>query len=104
MADDHKRFAVRPDDKRHLNQGAPKGSRYSVTHGLALVRNQVRKRSKRGRSYVDKRSNEGREAIRIQAGLVDDQGGIDAFTTGRFIAIQELTQLYYLGSMMDHFT
>ena len=83
-------------------KGAPKGNRYSVTHGLALVRNQIKKRTKRGRSYVDQRTHEGQEALRIQAGLVDDQGGIDNISAARFIAIQELTQLYYLAAMMDH--
>jgi hypothetical protein len=85
-------------------KGAPKGNKYSVTHGLALVRNQIKRRTKRGRSYVDKCTHEGQEALRIQAGLVEDQGGIDAITAARFIAIQELTQLYYLGAMMDHTT
>jgi hypothetical protein len=82
-------------------KGAPKGNKYSVTHGLALVRNRIKRRVKRGRSYVDKRTHEGQEALRVQAGLVDDQGGIDAISAARFIAIQELTQLYYLGAMMD---
>jgi hypothetical protein len=76
-----------------------------VTHGLALVRNQIKRRVKvQHRAYVDKRFQEGRDALRIQAGLVDDQGGINGMTTGRFIAIQELTNLYYLGAMMDRKT
>jgi hypothetical protein len=83
-------------------KGAPKGNKYSVTHGLALVRNQIKKRTNRGRSYVDKRTHEGQEALPIQAGLVDDQGGIEHIGAARFIAIQELTQLYYLAAMMDH--
>jgi hypothetical protein len=83
-------------------KGAPKGNRYSVTHGLALVRNQIKKRTKRGRSYLDKRTHEGQEALRIQAGLVDDQGGIENISAARFMAIQELTQLYYTAAMMDH--
>jgi hypothetical protein len=65
------------------------------------LRNKIKRRVKRGRSYVDKRTHEGQEALRIQAGLVDDQGGVDAISAARFIAIQELTQLYYLGAMMD---
>jgi hypothetical protein len=85
-------------------KGAPKGNRYSVTHGLALIRNQIKKRTRRGRSYVDKRTHEGQEALRLQAKIVDDQGGIEAITAARFIAIQELTQLYYLAAMMDHAT
>jgi hypothetical protein len=82
-------------------KGAPKGHRYGVTHGLALVRNQIKKRVNHNRSYVDKRSHEGQDALKVQAGLVEDQGGIDAITTARFIAIQELTNLYYLAAMMD---
>lgn len=50
---------------------------------------------------MDKRTHEGRDALRLQAGLVEDAGGIEAITTARFIAIRELTQLCYLGSLMD---
>src|SRR5262245_25089105 len=82
--------------------GAPKGNKYAVTHGLALVRNQIRRRTKRGHCYVDRRTHEGQESLKIFAGLVDDQGGVDNVTTARFIAIQELSQLYYLGALMDH--
>lgn len=66
------------------------------------MHNQIKRRSKRHRPYVDRRTQEGQAALRIQAGLVEDQGGIDALSTARFIAIQELTNLYYLGSKMDH--
>jgi len=84
--------------------GAPKGNRYNVTHGLSLVRNQIKRRTDRDRSYVDKRTHEGQDALKIQAGLVEDQGGIDAISTAQFIAIQELTNLYYLALMMDRST
>lgn len=83
-------------------RGAPKGHKYGVTHGLALVRNEIKRRVKRGRSYVDKRTHDWQDALRIQAGLVEDQGGIENISTARFVAIQELSQLYYLGAMMDH--
>lgn len=78
-------------------RGAPKGHKYGVTHGLALVRNEIKRRVKRGRSYVDKRTHDWQDALRIQAGLVEDQGGIENISTARFVAIQELSQLYYLG-------
>lgn len=86
------------------SRGAPKGSQNNLTHGLSLVRNQIKRRIDRDRSYVDKRTHEGRDALKIQAGLVEDQGGIDAISTAQFIAIQELTNLYYLGLMMDRST
>jgi hypothetical protein len=85
-------------------KGAPKGHKYNVTHGLALVRNQIKRRTKRGRSYVDKRTHEGQAALQLQAQLLDDSGGVEAITAARLIAIQELTQTYYLGAMMDHAT
>src|SRR5437773_4626977 len=93
---------MRQEARVMAGKGAPKGNRYSLTHGLALVRNQIKRRTRRGRSYVDKRTHEGQETLRIQAGLVEDQGGVEAVSSGRFIAIKELTQLYYLGAMMDH--
>src|SRR5262245_50126041 len=82
-------------------KGAPKGNKYSVTHGLALVRNQIKRRTRRGRSYVDVRTHEGKEVLRLQAALIDDQGGMEAITTARLIAVKELAQSYYLGAMMD---
>ena len=82
--------------------GAPKGNRYCVTHGLALTKNKITRRVQRGRSYVDKRTHEGQEALRIQAGVIDELGGIERMTTARFVIIQELKNLYYLGAMMDH--
>ena len=85
-------------------RGAPKGNRYNVTHGLSLVRNQIKRRTDQNRSYVDRRTHEGQDALKIQAGLVEDQGGIDAISTAQFIAIQELTNLYYLALMMDRST
>ncbi len=85
-------------------KGAPKGNRYGVTHGLALIRNQIQRRIKHRRGYFDLRRREGQEALRIQAGLVDDAGGIDAVTTARFIAIRELTQLQYVSALMDSAT
>jgi hypothetical protein len=85
----------------HLG-GAPKGNSHGVTHGLTVIQKQIKRRVKRSRPYVDRRTEEGQAALRIQAGLVEDQGGIDALSTARFIAIQELTNLYYLGSKMDH--
>jgi hypothetical protein len=81
-------------------KGAPKGNKYSVTHGLALVRNQINRRVKRGRSYVDKRTQEGQEALAIEAGLIDDHGGVDAITTAKFIAIRKLARLHYRAEMM----
>jgi hypothetical protein len=91
-------------DKRHNNNGGPRGNHYALSHGLAVVRNDIKRRRLRGRSYIDHRSYEGQEALKIQAGLVEDSGGVDAVTTARFVAIQELTNLYYLGAMMDRST
>ena len=82
-------------------KGAPKGNQFALKHGIVQVRAGINRRVKRNRNYVDERTHEGQEALRIQAGLIDDQGGVEAITATQFIAIQELTQHYYLVSLID---
>jgi hypothetical protein len=60
-----------------------------------LVRNQIKRGERRGRNYFDRRTHEGLEALRIQAGLIDDQGGLESLTTAQLVAIRELCQAYY---------
>ncbi len=56
------------------NEGGPKGNKYALTYGLALVRNEFRRRTKRRRNYFDLRRHEREEALKVQAGLVEDAG------------------------------
>ena len=83
-------------------KGAPKNNQFALKHGIVRLQDKISRRIKRGRNYVDQRTHEGQEALRIQAGLIDDQGGVEAITAAQFIAIQELTQHYYLVSLIDH--
>jgi hypothetical protein len=79
-------------------KGAPRGNSNALTHGLAAFRNGVKRRTRRGRSPIDRRSNIGREALSIQADYVDDLGGENALTTGQRVVLGLLGQnLYLLG-------
>ena len=45
-------------------KGGPKGNQYALTHGIVQMRNEIKRRVKRCRSYVDKRTHE-KHALRI---------------------------------------
>jgi hypothetical protein len=38
------------------------------------LKNAIERRTRRGRSYIDRRIREGQDALRLQAGLVEDMG------------------------------
>ena len=87
-------YRVDPDNPR----GAPKGSRNRETHGLVTLQNAVSRRTRRGRSLIDRRNRIGQEALAIQAAYVDDLGGESALTTGQRVVLNLLAQnLYLLG-------
>ena len=81
--------------------GAPKGNQFALKHGIVMARNSIRKRVQRNRTYFDYRTHEGKQAIKLQAQLLDDQGGIEEITAARYIAIRELCQANYFQSMID---
>jgi len=45
-------------------KGGPKG-KYSETHGIVTLRNQIKRRTKRGRSFIDMRSHSGQNAVAV---------------------------------------
>jgi hypothetical protein len=89
-----------PGGKNHEGHsaGAQNGNQNALGHGLVAFRNGVHRRTRRGRSLIDRRSNIGREALSIQASYVDDLGGEKALTTGQRVVLGLLGQnLYLLG-------
>jgi hypothetical protein len=78
--------------------GAPRGNQNHLTHGLVALRDQIHRRTRRGRSLIDRRSRIGQEALSLQADYVDDLGGEKALTTGQRVVLGLLGQnLYLLG-------
>ena len=93
-------MAARLEAKNHEGHsaGAQNGNQNALGHGLVAFRNGVHRRTRRGRSLIDRRSNIGREALSIQASYVDDLGGEKALTTGQRVVLGLLGQnLYLLG-------
>src|SRR5438093_13374503 len=82
-------------------RGAPPGNSNGHKHGLVSIKNAIKRRTRRGRSYIDRRVKEGQDALRLQAGLVEDQGGVEAMSTATFIAIEGLTRELFVRDLMD---
>jgi len=81
----------------HFAIGGPKGNKFGESHGLISLRNAIRNRGKRGRSFIDLRSNSGQNAVAVQAGLINDLGGIEHISTAQKVLIELVgRELYYL--------
>jgi hypothetical protein len=82
-------------------RGAPRGNTNGETHGLQTLRNSIRKRSKRGRSFIDLRCASGRNAAAIQAGLIADLGGLEHISTAQKVLVELVGRDVYLLDETD---
>jgi hypothetical protein len=82
-------------------KGAPKGNHYSETHGIVTLRNQIKRRTKRGRSFIDMRSHSGQNAVAVQSGLIDDLGGANHVTTAEKVLVELVGRDLYLLDEVD---
>jgi hypothetical protein len=57
--------------------GAPDHRANATSHGIVAFQNQVKRRSRRGRSLIDRRSAAGKNAVAIGDQLLTDLGGED---------------------------
>ncbi len=92
----------RGPQKGSPNAGPPKGSHNAERHGLLTLRNSIRKRTRRGRSFIDLRSGSGRNAVAIQAGLIADLGGMEHISTAQKLLIELVGRHVYLLDETDH--
>jgi hypothetical protein len=77
--------------------GAPKGSQNHLTHGLAAFRNGVKRRTRRGRSLIDRRSAAGKHAVAMRDELIADQGGTDNLSVAKLALIEMIARdVYFL--------
>lgn len=81
--------------------GAPRGNNNAYKHGLVSLKNAIKRRTRRGRNYIDRRIAAGQDALRLQAGLVEDMGGLENMTTATFIAVEGLTREVFFRDLMD---
>jgi hypothetical protein len=80
-------------------RGAPKGNSNRKTHGLISLRGTVARRARRGRDRIDKRTSEGKEALKLRGGYIDDKGGLENLSTDEFMGIIGLSETWWLRAM-----
>jgi hypothetical protein len=57
--------------------GAPLGSQNGLPHGIVAFKNEIKRRTRRGRSLIERRSTAGRNAVAMREELISDTGGAD---------------------------
>ena len=82
-------------------RGAPKGNKNRETHGIVTLRNRVKRRVRKGRSFIDRRSHSGRNALEAQAGLIEDLGGADHVSTAEKIMCELIGRDLYMLDEVD---
>lgn len=86
------------------SRGTPKGSKSHESHGIVTLRNSIRKRSKRGWSFIDMRSNYGQNAVAVQAGLIAELSGIEHISIAEKVIVELVGQDLFLLNEIDQHT
>ena len=81
--------------------GGPRRNKHSETHGIVTLKNQIRRRVRKGRSFIDRRSHTGRNALEAQAGLIADLGGMENVSTAERIMVEMVSRDLYLLDEID---
>lgn len=77
--------------------GPPNGNQNALTHGLVAFKNEVRRRTRRGRSLIDRRSAAGKNAVAIGDQLLADLGGEANCSTAKLMLIEMVRRdVYFL--------
>jgi hypothetical protein len=77
--------------------GANNGNTSAETHGLVTFGNAVKRRTKRGRSLIDKRTAAGQNAFAMREELISDQGGSDNLSVAKLALIEMIARdVYFL--------
>jgi hypothetical protein len=88
-------MAISSNGKRP--RGAPDGNQNALTHGLVALQNKIRRRSRRGRSLIDRRSAAGKNAVAIGDQLLADLGGEANCSTAKLMLIEMVRRdVYFL--------
>jgi hypothetical protein len=78
-------------------KGAPKGNQNRLTHGLVAFQNKIHRRTRRGRSLIDRRSAAGKNAVAIGDQLLADLGGEENCSTAKLMLIEMVRRdVYFL--------
>ena len=72
-------------------------ARTYIKHDLVALRSEEYARKRRGRSLVDRRSAAGQNAMRVQAELIRDLGGIEELSTAKLVLVEIICRdVYFL--------
>ncbi len=78
-------------------------ARRYTKHGLAKLEGTIKRRTRRGRSLVDRRTKAGKDAMKLRDDFIRDQGGLDKLSTAQLLIIELLTRDCYLLNEQDVF-
>jgi hypothetical protein len=81
--------------------GAPDPVANATSHGVIAFRNQVKRRSRRGRSLIDRRSAAGKNAVAIGDQLLADLGGEANCSTAKLMLIEMVRRDVYFCDEID---
>jgi hypothetical protein len=82
-------------------KGAPKGNQNALTHGLVKFENHINRRTRRGRSLIDRRSAAGKNAVAIGDELLADLGGEANCSTAKLMLIEMVRRDVYFCDEID---
>jgi hypothetical protein len=82
-------------------RGAPKGNQNRLSHGLVAFQNKIHRRSRRGRSLIDRRSAAGKNAVAIGDELLRDLGGEENCSTAKLMLIEMVRRDVYFCDEID---
>src|SRR4029434_2954458 len=82
-------------------KGAPKGNQNRLSHGLVAFQNKIHRRSRRGRSLIDRRSAAGKNAVAIGDELLRDLGGEENCSTAKLMLIEMVRRDVYFCDEID---
>jgi len=68
--------------------GAPNGSQNGLSHSIVAFKNDVRRRSRRGRSLIDRRTRAGQNALAVRRQMLIDMGGESNLSTAKLMLIE----------------
>jgi hypothetical protein len=82
---------------KNNGRGPPKGSQNHFKHGVVALKNAIKRRTRRGRSLIDRRSAAGKHAVAMRDELIADQGGTDNLSVAKLALIEMVARdVYFL--------
>jgi hypothetical protein len=77
--------------------GAQKGNQNALGHGLVAFRNGVHRRTRRGRSLIDRRSAAGKNAVAVRDEILRDLGGAEGLAATKLVLVEMIARdVYFL--------